>query len=152
MWAWALSLLGKVPKRLLLYAAGAVVLALVAWRLYDAGYDAARAECNEAELRATAEHNAETAAALRDELARRGAIARDRAAARERRAERLESTVSDLWEMLDDATEEVKRCARVSVPGDAYQRLRDGAAKVRAGKGNGADESHGGDADTGAGP
>lgn len=150
MWAWAAriggAVLGKLPKRILWYALAAAGVALIAWRLYDAGYDAARAECNTAELRAAAERNAETARELRDELRRRDAIERERAAERRRRAQRLESTVTDLWEMLDDATDEVKRCARVSVPGAAIERLRDGAAAAGAGKGHGADESDRADA------
>lgn len=141
MWTWALGLLGKTPKRWLLYALGAAALATVAWRLYGAGYDAA-------ELRATAERNAATVETLRAELARRDALAQEQAAEAQRRRAHLEATIGDMREDLSDATDEVKRCARVSVPHAAFERLRNGADPARDDEGNSADKPDRSDADT----
>lgn len=133
MWSWALRLVGAVPRKLWLVLAGAVLAAVVVWRVYDAGYDAARAECESA----AAERTAETVRALQDELAARDEMLAKQAKQARTRRQDLQAELSTLREEYDNASNELQRCGRMAVPESTYKRLRERATTGRGGTGDG---------------
>jgi len=141
MWAWALGLLGKVPRKLLVYAGIAAAVAVGMWRVYDAGYDAARDQCKEASLRATVE-------ALQEDLDARDALAQRRAAEGAQRRDKLRGALADMREDYENASKELQRCGDMRVPDAVYQRLLNGAGAGGEDDGSGKSDN----ADTYSGP
>ena len=103
------------------------------WQTYDAGYEAARAQCNEAGLRAQAQE-------LRTELAGRDRIAREQAKRERHRRSELRDELEAIQDDYDNASDELQRCGDMPVPDAVYQRLRDRATEGRDGASDGSGE------------